>query len=77
MEFLDLAKSRCTTRGFNDTPISEEDLQKVLSASRVAPSACNRQPQRIIVVREPENLLERIQNLWIALCPNRLQGQAK
>ena len=32
MEFLDLAKSRCTTRGFNDTPISEEDLQKVLSA---------------------------------------------
>ena len=42
MEFLDLAKSRCTTRGFNDTPISEEDLQKVLSASRVAPSACNR-----------------------------------
>ena len=63
MEFLDLAKSRCTTRGFNDTPISEEDLQKVLSASRVAPSACNRQPQRIIVVREPENLLK-VQNAY-------------
>lgn len=63
MKFLDLAKSRCTTRCFNDTPISEEDLQKVLSASRVAPSACNRQPQRIIVVREPENLLK-VQNAY-------------
>ena len=47
---------RCTKRGFNDTAIPEEDLQKVLSVSRLAPSACNRQPQRIIVVREPENL---------------------
>ena len=56
MGFLDLAKQRCTTRGFNDTAIPEEDLQKILSVSRLAPSACNRQPQRIIVVREPENL---------------------
>ena len=56
MEFSDLAKQRCTTRGFNGTAIPEEDLQKVLSVSRLAPSACNRQPQRIIVVREPENL---------------------
>lgn len=44
MEFLDLAKQRCTTRGFSDTAIPEEDLQKVLSVSRLAPSACNRQP---------------------------------
>ena len=56
MEFLDLARQRCTTRGFNGMTIPEEDLQRVLSASRVAPSACNRQPQRIIVVREPRNL---------------------
>ena len=51
MNFVDLAKQR-----FNDTAIPEEDLQKILSVSRLAPSACNRQPQRIIVVREPENL---------------------
>ena len=56
MNFVDLSKQRCTTRGFNDTAIPEEDLQKILSVSRLAPSACNRQPQRIIVVREPENL---------------------
>lgn len=44
MEFSDLAKQRCTTRGFNGTAIPEEDLQKVLSVSRLASSACNRQP---------------------------------
>ena len=37
MEFSDLAKQRCTTRGFNGTAIPEEDLQKVLSVSRLAP----------------------------------------
>lgn len=58
MEFLELAKKRCTTRGFSDMPIPEEHLQKILLASRVAPSACNRQPQRIIVVRTLENLLK-------------------
>lgn len=58
MEFLDLAKKRCTTRGFNDTPIPEEALEKILLASHVAPSACNRQPQRIIVIRDLQNLLK-------------------
>lgn len=56
MDFLDLAKKRCTTRGFTDRCISEEDLQKLLLSSRMAPSACNRQPQRIIVARQPETI---------------------
>ncbi len=56
MDFLELAKMRCTTRGFTDQEISGEDLHRILSAGRVAPTACNRQPQRIIVVRNPENM---------------------
>lgn len=58
MDFLTLAKSRCTTRGFLDRPLAKEDLDYILAAARVAPTACNRQPQRIIVVRKPENLLK-------------------
>lgn len=58
MDFLELAKQRCTTRGFNDELIGEKELEKILEASRIAPSACNRQPQRIIVVRNPENLIK-------------------
>lgn len=58
MEFLDLAKQRCTTRGFSEKNIDEQSLDKIMAAGRVAPSACNRQPQRIIVVRRPENILK-------------------
>ena len=42
MDFLTLAKSRCTTRGFMDKKIAGEDLERILEAGRVAPSACNR-----------------------------------
>lgn len=56
MDFLTLAKRRCTTRGFTDQKISDADLEKILSAGRIAPTACNRQPQRIVVVRSPENI---------------------
>ncbi len=58
MTFLDLAKSRCTTRGFKEERIEEETLDYILNAARVAPSACNKQPQRIIVVQDSENLIK-------------------
>lgn len=56
MNFLELAKQRCTTRGFTEQGISENELERILSAGRVAPSACNKQSQRIIVVRHPDNI---------------------
>ncbi|MDW7731601.1 MAG: nitroreductase family protein [Methanolobus sp.] len=58
MDFLELAKQRCTTRGFTGDIIDKSDLDRILSAGRVAPSACNKQPQRIIVVRQPDNILK-------------------
>lgn len=56
MDFLLLAKLRCTTRGFANQHIPTNDLDYILSAGRVAPTACNQQPQRIIVVQRPENI---------------------
>ncbi|MDK2951872.1 MAG: hypothetical protein PWQ77_1537 [Kosmotogales bacterium] len=58
MDFLELAKQRCTTRGFTDRQIDKDSLDRILSAGRVAPTACNKQPQRIIVVQKPENILK-------------------
>ena len=63
MDFLELAQSRCTTRGFTDKKIGKDALERILAAGRVAPTACNRQPQRIIVVQQPENLL-RVQKAY-------------
>ena len=58
MDFLTLAKQRCTTRGFTGAQIPKDDLNQILSAGRVAPTACNKQPQRIIVVQSEENILK-------------------
>jgi len=54
--FLWLAKQRCTIRSFANRPVEKEKLTYILEAGRVSPSACNRQPQRIIVVQEPANI---------------------
>ena len=56
VNFLELAKQRCSIRSFIEKSIEKEKLEYVLEAGRVAPSACNKQPQRIIVVQSPENI---------------------
>lgn len=56
MKFLDLAKRRCSIRSFKELPIEKEKLDYILESGRVAPTACNKQPQRIIVVEKPDNI---------------------
>ena len=53
MSVLDLMKRRCSVRKFVDEPVPDDLLRQVLEAGRIAPSACNRQPWRFVVVREP------------------------
>jgi len=43
--------SRYSVRGYKSDPVSDETLQQVLEAARQAPTACNNQPFRIVVVR--------------------------
>lgn len=58
MDFLELAKQRCTTRGFSNKKVTEDKLNRILTAGHIAPTACNKQPQRIIVVRQPDNIIK-------------------
>ena len=51
MEFLELAKQRYSERSFSSTPIEEDKLYKILEAGRIAPTACNNQPQRFYVLK--------------------------
>jgi nitroreductase len=55
MTFLELAKKRYSVRSFKDTPIEEEKLNLILEAGRVAPTACNFQPQKIYVAKSEES----------------------
>ena len=56
MDFLELAKERYSCRSFADKKVEKEKLEKILEAGRIAPTAVNYQPQRILVLQEPEKL---------------------
>ena len=70
INFLELAKSRCTTRSFVNKQVEKEKLEYILEAGRVAPSACNKQPQRIIVVQNPANIhkIQKAYNTFDSQC---------
>lgn len=56
MSFLELAKTRSSIRKYEPKKVTEEKLQKILEAGRIAPTGANTQPQRILVIREKEGL---------------------
>ena len=51
MTFQELAKARYSVRSFRNDPIEEEKMDLILQAGRVAPTACNNQPQKIYVAK--------------------------
>lgn len=56
MDFLQLARERYSVRKFSDKKIELEKINVILEAGRVSPTACNYQPQRILVLESEENL---------------------
>lgn len=51
--FLALASARRSIRKYKPAPVEREKLDLCLEAARLAPSACNAQPYRFIVLDEP------------------------
>lgn len=51
---LKVIQDRRSIRSFTDEPVSEEAIQMILEAARLAPSGENAQPWRFIVVRDAE-----------------------
>ena len=56
MSFLDLATSRYSCRAFTDEPVTQAELDQLLEAVRVAPTAKNTQPVKVWVFRSEEAL---------------------
>ena len=56
MNFEDIIRNRTSVRKFSDKKIETEKLTKILEAGRLAPTAKNLQPIKIIVVQNEENL---------------------
>ena len=68
MKFIELAKKRYSCRKFSTRKVEQSQIEAVLEAAHVAPTAANRQPQRLVVVREAEGLakLAKTANIYCA-----------
>jgi nitroreductase len=53
MSFLDLVNKRYSVRNYKDTPVPKEKLNRCIEAVRLAPSACNSQPYKFVIVNDP------------------------
>lgn len=56
MDFLSFAERRFSVREFSAEKVEREVIEKILKASQLAPTACNRQPQRIFVLESEDSL---------------------
>lgn len=56
MNFYELAEKRFSCRKFQDRPVEEEKIERMLRAAELAPTACNKQPQRILVLTDKDRL---------------------
>jgi len=57
-DILNFINSRQSDRKYSDKPVEKEKLERIIEAGRMAPSACNAQPWKFIVVTDPELVLK-------------------
>lgn len=54
MNFLELTQKRTSCRSYKSDEIPDDIINYCLNAARLAPSACNKQPWRFVVVKNAE-----------------------
>ncbi|MFH0842733.1 MAG: nitroreductase family protein [Bacteroidota bacterium] len=52
-KMLEIILSRQSDRKYSDRIVEQEKLERVIEAGRMAPSACNAQPWKFVVITEP------------------------
>lgn len=53
MEFMDVLQKRRSIRKFTTEPVAQKDVESILEAGRLAPSATNLQATRYVIVKDP------------------------
>ena len=84
MNFLELARKRCSVRQYSDRSVEPEKMEYVLEAARLAPSAVNKQPWSILLI-ESEEKRQQLQScydrewfkqapLYVIVCGNHAES---
>jgi nitroreductase len=72
MEYSELIATRYSVRAYRPDPVEDEKLQTVLEAARLAPTAANRQPIQLIVMRtagREEEIKKIYRRSWFVQAP--------
>lgn len=56
MDLLEIAQQRYSVRKFDTKPVEAKKLQSILEFGRIAPTAKNEQPQKLLVVQQEEGI---------------------
>lgn len=56
MDFLKLAQERYSVRKFKNKHLEADVIEKILKAGHIAPTGCNNQPQRILVINTDDSV---------------------
>ena len=77
MNFLELIQKRQSVRKYSGNPVEREKIERCIEAARLAPSACNSQPWKYIIIDDP-SLKEKIaKESYSAIAPfNKFALQA-
>ncbi len=54
LQIMEIFRQRQSTRAYSSAPVEEEKIIRCLEAARIAPSACNAQPWKFIIVDDEE-----------------------
>ena len=63
MDFYEVIHTRRSRRSYRPDPVPEDSLKRIADAVAHAPSACNRQPVKVLIVRNAE-LREKICSIY-------------
>ncbi len=69
--FIELVRHRTSCRSYEPGPVPREQLELMLEAARLAPSACNKQPWRFAVVEDEATRMRLINESFLDGIPMR------
>ena len=70
MEFFDVIETRRSIRAYHyDKPIKEEQLKRILRTARLAPTAANKQPYKLVVIKNPKENLDFVKQKAVHQAP--------
>ena len=79
MDIFETIKSRYSVRKYQNKPVSDDDLNKILASARLAPSAHNSQNCKVVVVKDrltKDKLAQITRMSFVAQAPVVLVGIA-